>query len=252
MKRKLYLSLTALAIFGSASYAGTMGEIQTNSLRGGWIIGGDVGYGYLSTTEPYLLPVSPTVAEPPLTSRDVQRRKIGSLVGGGYAGYDFHVSERLLMGLEVGYKYLDRSKYHTISNDFLSGVFATKFVKVNQQAVDFLLTGKFFLSPHINLIGKAGAAYVRSKTTENSVVNIVNDFGSLSVAPVIWRIRPEFDLGVGFSFYSNLSLNLIYTHIGGADANVTGLYRFYNVGPDSTPAVFQYNALTAGLSYSFS
>ena len=249
MIKKIGMCLAGLSFISSAGFAGTMGDIQKS--RGGFVVGGDIGYGYLSTSEPVLLPVTPAFGNLFTTEVQVQRRRIGSLVGGGYAGYDFPVLERLLMGAEVGYKYMGQSKYRTTTQDLLSDVTANKRVKVEQQAVDFLVTAKVFLSQNAHLIGKAGAAYVRSQTKETSFVNIVNNFAGLTANPAFWRIKPEFDLGVGYSFYNNLALNLIYTHVGGADANVTGLFRFYNVGPDSTPAVFQYNALTAGLSYTF-
>jgi len=252
LKNRLSMSLAGLSLMCSTAIAGTMGDIAIPT--GHWLIGGDVGYGYLSTTEPFLLPVAAAVTNV-IPDTLVQRRRLGNVVGGGYVGYEFPVLERLFMGMEVGYKYAGQSKYfsRTSTNIFedVTLVAARKHVKVTQQAVDFLLTSKVHLSPHVHLFGKAGAAYVRSQTKERSRVEIANDFAALDISPAMWRIRPEFDLGVGYGFNDKLSVNLTYTFIGGADANVTGLFRFYNVGTDSTPAVFQYNALTAGLSYTF-
>ena len=42
----------------------------------------------------------------------------------------------------------------------------------------------------------------------------------------------------------------MYTYLGGVDGHV-GAIRFYNAVPDRLPAVFRYNALTLGLSYTF-
>ncbi|MBA2656506.1 MAG: hypothetical protein H0U70_05910 [Tatlockia sp.] len=252
MLKKLSLGITAVAAFVSAvSFAGTMGDIQTFPSRGGWIIGGDIGYGYLSTQEEDILaPIPFTI--PPITETLSQRHKIGNLVGGGYVGRDFSVTEPFLLGVEAGYKYLGQSRYQALATDLFSSNLIRTKIRVNQQAVDILLTGKYFVWQNVNLIAKAGAAYVRSKTTDSADFTLSSFTGGLTTVASIWRIKPEFDLGIGYSFGSNLGINLIYTHIGGADTNVTGLFRFYNSGPDRTPAVFQYNGLTAGLSYTFS
>ncbi|MBA2650703.1 MAG: outer membrane beta-barrel protein [Tatlockia sp.] len=250
MKKTLLLGLTGVAsLISAASYAGTMGPIETFH-RGGWIIGGDIGYGYLSTQEEDILAPVP-LTFPALTEVQDQHHKIGDLVGGGYVGRDFEVSNSLLLGLELGYKYLGQSKYkgHTIDN--LSFNFIRTDIQVYQHAVDALLTAKYYVWQGLNLYAKAGAAYVRSKTTQASNFNIGSIAGGLFTEDTIWRIKPEFDLGFGYTFGNNLGVNFTYTHIGGVDTNVTGLFRFYNNGPDRTPAVFQYNGLTAGLSYTF-
>ena len=250
MKKKLVsglISITALTC--TASYAGTMGDIQTFAPRGGWVVGGDIGYGYLSTQEEDLLPPVP-VTIPPVGEALSQNHRIGSLVGGGYLGRDFTFSERILLGLEVGYKYLGKSKYQAFTIDARNN-FISSNIEVNQQAVDFLLTGKVYIWQRLNLIGKVGAAYVCSETKQNSSFNVARFTGGLITDATIWRIKPELGVGVGYTWDTNIGLNIMYTHIGGADTNVTGLYRFFNSGPDRTPAVYQYNALTAGISYTF-
>lgn len=246
MKGNAILGLAALTITSSL-YAGTMGEVQTGP-RGGWVIGADIGYGYLNTQEEEI--ASPTAYTiPPTTEIQDQTHKIGDLVGGGYLGYNFPVSDRLLAGLEFGYKYQGRSKYHSHLVDTSTGSFINNEIKINQQAVDALLTGKYFVWGGLNLIAKAGAAYVHSRTKQDNSFNIGTS-GFLCTNAAIWRIKPEVDLGFGYRF-DKVDLNLTYTHIGGVDTNVTGLFRFYNSGPDRTPAVFEYNALTVGLSYTF-
>lgn len=248
MQKKLSLGLTGIMTFISvASFAGTMGDIQT---RGGWVIGGDIGYGYLSTQEEDLLIPVPATA-PASTEVQNQTHQIGSVIGGAYIGRDFAVLERLLMGFEVGYKYLGQSKYNTFATDVISGDFLRGHVKVNQQAIDFLLTGKVSIWQSLNLIGKIGPAYVRSKTQQNSNFELGGIAGNLTTDATIWRIKPEVGLGLGYTFSNNIGLNFMYTFIGGVDTNVTGLNRFFNSGPDKTPAVYQYNALTAGLNYAF-
>jgi opacity protein-like surface antigen len=250
MKRKLLLSLIgATALVSASSYAGTMGEIASPE-RGGWVIGGDIGYGYLSTQEEDILTPVP-FSTPLSTEIALQKHHIGNLVGGGYVGYAFPVFERLLMGPEVGYKYLGQSKYRSFGSELISGNFLRNHIKVTQQAGDFLLAARLYVSPRFSLIAKAGGAYVYTKTRQENQFFLSTIRGGLNTKASFWRIKPEFSLGAGFGVTSKLDFNVIYTHIGGADANVTGSLRFYNSGPDRTPAVFEYNAITAGLSYTF-
>ncbi|WP_298625139.1 outer membrane beta-barrel protein [uncultured Legionella sp.] len=249
INEKKLLTATA-ALMSIASYAGTMGNIQKSVIHDGWIIGGNIGYGYLaSQEEDLLLPVVPTI--PSSTEIQTQNHDIGSLIGGGYVGRDFAVLDRLAMGFEVGYKYLGQSKYHTRARNTISDEFIGSDIKVNQQAIDFLLTGKIYIWQSLNLIGKVGPAYVRSQTKQNSSFNLGGVVGGMSTDAAIWRIKPEAGVGLGYTFNNNIGIDLMYTYIGGVDANVTGTNRYFNPGPDRTPAVYQYNALTAGLSYTF-
>ena len=251
MKTKIVLGLTGIAaLISASSYAGDMGAVEVNYVRGGWIIGGDVGYGYLSTPEVDIL--APVPFSIPLgTEIQAQNHRLGNAVGGGYLGYNFPVSERLLLGLEGGYKYLGNSRYRSFALDNTFGNFLDNTIKVKQQAVDFLLTGRFYVSPRVNLIAKAGGAYVNTETKQFNRFFIADSTGNLYTNPQFWRIRPEFAFGAGCSVTNNLDVNFMYTHIGGADANVNGFNRFFNAGPDRTPAVFEYNGITGGISYTF-
>lgn len=252
MKNKLVLSCTGFtALLSTMCYGGAMGDMQTNNVhKSRWVIGGDAGFGYLSTQEENLLAPVPN-SIPLNTETQSQDYKVGHFIGGGYLGYNYSVLSTLLLGVEVGYKYLGQSTYHSLARDIISVNTLDNEIKVNQQAVDFLVTGKLYVTQNINFLAKAGPAYVRSQTKQDSRFIFTGISGELSTDAVIWRIKPEFALGVGYTFKDNMDLNLTYTHIGGVDTNVTGLYRFYNVTPDRTPAVFEYNGLTLGLSYTF-
>lgn len=252
MKSKLWLGFTGITtLLSSLGYAGTMGDMQTNgAYKSGWVIGGDIGFGYLNTQEEDILAPVPVMV-PRSTEIQDQDHTLGHVVGGGYLGYNYSVFSSFLMGMEVGYKYLGQSNYHSFSRDLLSVNFLKNDIRVNQQAIDFLLTGKLYVSKNISFLAKAGPAYVRSQTKQDSDFNLVSFAGGLPTDVVIWRIKPEFDLGVGYTIYNNIDLNVTYTHIGGVDTNVTGLYRFYNAVPDKTPAVVEYNGITVGLSYTF-
>lgn len=248
MKCNYWLAVTAcVSITG---YAGTMGSQIGPAHPAGWVIGADIGYGYLSTQEENILaPVPITV--PASTEVQAQSRNIGSLVGGGYLGYNFKVLDALLMGVETGYEYLGQSHYKSLARDLISSNFFNNDIKVNQQAINLLLTSRFYVWQGFSFIGKAGAAVVRSETNSKSNFNLPPFIGGLPTDAVIWRIRPEFSLGLGYPIANQMDLNLVYTHIGGVDTNVTGLFRYYSATPDILPAVFEYNGLTLGLSYSF-
>ncbi|MBA2710313.1 MAG: hypothetical protein H0U57_06970, partial [Tatlockia sp.] len=143
MKGNLILSLTALAV-STSIYAGTMGEVQTAPRGSSWVIGGDIGYGYLSTQEEDILaPTALTI--PPTTELQNQTHNIGDMVGGGYVGFNFPVLERLLMGIEFGYKYQGQSRYDSFAVETVGGNFIRNNISVNQQAVDALLTSKLYI-----------------------------------------------------------------------------------------------------------
>lgn len=265
--------MCGLFVSYSIAHAGTMGAAATYPM--GFLIGGDIGYGYLSTQESTLSEPAPYVSSFVTTGTDsgqlVQSRKLGSLVGGGYLGYELPLLERMFVGGEVGYKYMGRSSYSTqtftnwtdqsIFNVTTSGAsLLRQSVTVTQQAVDFLLTGKIYVWDKVNIFGKAGAAYVFSQTKQQfssdftasfNRVNLQDDI-FLNPNPTIWRIKPELQIGAGYLFTDHLDAHLNYTYIGGTDGNTNGAAGFYaNQFVANNPGVFQYNALTAGLSYHF-
>jgi len=250
MKNNILASIGLAALTTVTAYAGTMGAQATYPM--GFSVGGDIGYGYLSTQETYLKALN-EVGSPDILT---QHKGIGRFIWGAHAGYDTPVLERLLLGVEVGYKDMGRSSYSSynyspasVNKDLLSTT-----VRVEQQAVDFLLSSRLYVLNGLNLFGKAGAAYVRSNTSSNysETFTTVGPFTTfISEDPTTWRIRPEFDLGVGYSFTHNLDLHVMYTYINGTDGDTNGLSRFYSFGQNSTVGTFGYNALSAGLSYYF-
>ncbi|TAL63171.1 MAG: hypothetical protein EPN84_05380 [Legionella sp.] len=257
MKSILNLSLTALLI-SNAGFAGTMGDVHSMGPHSGWLVGGDVGYGYLSTQETDLNAPAFTSQSPATTAFQIQDHRIGQWVGSGYLGYNFLITERFLAGLESGYKYLGESKYSTrlqAPTGSTGGSF-NESVKVEQQAIDVLITGRYFVWNKVNFIGKAGAAFVYSQTKQlyTQIINVPSTSFPNAVFygnDKIWRIKPELAVGVGYSFNEHLNLNLLFTHIHG-DNGVVGAFRFFSIlGGDNTPAAYEYNGVTAGLSWNF-
>lgn len=126
-----------------------------------------------------------------------------------HGGYDVPVLERVLAGLEIGYKDLGQSSYTNDSRfpaNYLgsdgNAEVINNSITFTQQAIDFLVTSRVYILNGLNIFGKAGAAYVRSKSNiqysqqfspfADPTKDEVNQ--SISANPVIWRIRPEFAL----------------------------------------------------------
>lgn len=240
MKIGLY-GITTL--FCTSIYAGTMGDGLAQSK---WIVGGSIGYGYLSTQEENILT---EIADNSIPQALDQSHDLGNMIGGLYVGYSVPALSHFLAGLEIGYKYLGQSKYNSSYADILSSIYLVNNAKVNQQAVDFLLTAKLPIVNRISFVGKAGAAYVRSQTETSSDTNFFSDPSSFSSNTTIWRIKPEINIGMDYAINDTIDLNLMYNWIGGIDSNSNGYLRFYNAFADILPAVFEYNAITLGISY---
>jgi hypothetical protein len=194
------------------------------------------------------------------------------VIGGGHVGYDVQFMNPLLFGAEIGYKYLGRSTYKLNSDgsemDYVlngngqyvgitgTAAFAEQ-VKLNQQAIDLLVTGRLYVWGDASIVAKAGAAYVQS-TYQNNYSGIP-DFPGVNAPSIaysskksIWRVRPEVSLGFGYTFHDNLDLRLTYTYINGTDGNNLGVTRYFPSSyGDSAPGTFAYNALSVGLNYYF-
>ena len=255
--------------------AGSMGDVATTQHVGGFVVGGNLGYGYLSSHEANNINDITTGAA--LSSKKpslAKNYRNGHFIWGAHGGYDFALNNMFLVGVESGYKSLGQSSgwsksytYQSASNipsqstNYTTTI--TSYSYINKQlAVDFLITGHVYVYdrfPGLNLIGKAGAAYVRAHDSINFTssfntpisTNISSPYAlSDYQSPVIWRIEPEVNLGVGYSFPHGVDVNVLYTYIGGTDGNTStnGSATNYN-----TPlqAVFAFNSLSAEINYRF-
>ena len=101
VKHRVLLGLGISALCIVSADAGTMAATRT--YPAGFVIGGDVGYGYLNTQERDL---ADSLGPFAIASGNVltQHHELGHFIGGAHAGYDFPVLERLLAGFEMGYK----------------------------------------------------------------------------------------------------------------------------------------------------
>lgn len=263
---KCTMGFVGFAALGSVSvHAGTMGSVSSSTYPSGFLIGGDIGYGYLSTQESNLAPQQLNSSPPTPGIIDIQSHHLGKFIWGAHAGYDIPILEKFLAGFEVGYKSLGNSTYsqseHYLAQVlYFNPVSINQTVKVTQQAIDFLVTSRFYVQNGLNIFGKAGAAYVRSNIANyfSQQFDTKSDFAptefdsALSSSRTVWRIRPELDIGVGYSFKNNLEFHVMYTYINGTDGNTNGNNGFYSSNePATSQGTFTYNALTAGLSYYF-
>ena len=269
MKKAVLLGFGVAALSAVATHAGTMGAATTGgAYPAGFVIGGDVGYGYLSFAEvASIIPPSPASGAFSLNN--------GAFIWGVHGGYDISILDRLLMGFEVGYKDLGQSSL-AFSISYPKNYFDTNdpvnqnsSITLDQQAIDILVTTRVYVLNGLNIFGKAGPAYVRSKSNDQSVVNYpagtganINEVSqSINVSPVIWRLRPELAIGVGYSFKNNLDVHLMYTYINGADFNeaagpLSQLTSTVNsnvstIRTNTFSGVAAYNAVSVGLSYYF-
>ena len=230
MKGKILWTLGAAVAYSVASYAGTMGAAEQSNYPAGFVIGGDVGYGYLSTQETDLvLPVSQLP-----TTRQQQNHDIGNIIGGGHIGYDYLLWDRVVAGFEVGYKYLGNSTFNATfpSLSLLSpSPVETINAKVTQQAIDLLVTSRLYVWKGLSIEAKAGGAFVNSAaknrwTITNPSTGAYSDVWEVN--PSVWRLEPEVGIGGGWLLGRGVSLLGMYTHIFGnsfaANPSMNGAY----------------------------
>jgi hypothetical protein len=256
--------LTGLAICVSVTAAYANGDIQTSYAKPGFVVGLEGGWGNLNTPDP----VYPRGFILPFDTATVYFNKdhdIGDFMWGAHVGYDFQTGSNSLVGVELGYKDLGRSKYSSnlgINFDEDSSIdFATDFSrKIDQQAVDLLLSYHYFVYQGFNVFAKAGVADVYSKTRQNLSVSLDTDdttfnniripaaifngeISALSGSKSIWRLEPEVQLGAGYMFAQHVNVYAFYDHIGDTDSSV---------GDHLTQAkVYNSNSVWAGISYTF-
>jgi hypothetical protein len=144
----------------------------------------------------------------------------GSLMFNGYFGYNFQLNNYILLGTEIGYQFLGVSN-HTDEQEFSNE-------KLAQQGADLLFTGHIYVYKGWNFLAKLGAAFV----VQNSKNIIYKDNESM----LMFRIRPEYAIGMGYTFAKQTDLHVFYQHVG-------------NEGDDDTIAAT--NALMLGVAYTF-
>jgi len=229
-----FIVASALALAGTTAKAGKLDAIK------GFEIGIEGGVGYLGTLDHTLFNV-PGYYEDEFSVNiyDIynERYDVGAFVWGAHIGYNLEVFPSAVLGFEVGYKDLGESSYdsnyqhHYASNSRIDNVNISIHRGIEQQAVDLLLTGRYFLWQKLNILGKAGVAYVRSETDQQA---LSTEITQLRIGPVwheyvetnpynydntIWRLRPEIALGVSYIFNQHFDVHVVWNHIFAFDSD---------------------------------
>lgn len=253
--RKIIFTSIAITFVGcgSAFASGAMAPVAP-AHPGGWLIGIDGGYGQLSTLQGNLRSdwVNPDYIMPE-GSVYSQNHDIGEFVWGGYLGREFNLSENALLGLELGYKNLGKSTY----NYFLFQAPPVNHteswnIKIDQQAVDLLLTGKYFIYSGLNVFAKAGVALVDATTKQNYLEKDPQFADrSYNYDKSFWQLEPEIALGFGYSFASNWDVHLMYDYVHGTDGNVMNNNDETVFSPAyKQTRTYESNSVFLGVSYS--
>lgn len=123
----------------------------------------------------------------------------GSLSMNGYVGYNFQFNNYLLLGTEVGLQFLGANSYTTDEQEYNEQ-------SLSQGAADILFTSHFYVYKGWNFFGKLGAALV-FQDSENIIYKDNSEI-------TMFRIRPEYALGLGYTFCKKTDIHFTYEHIG--------------------------------------
>jgi hypothetical protein len=267
--QKFIRVLTGLAICASAS-AYAMGEYAPAYFKPGFVLGVDGGYGFLNTPDK-MYPGDFTLVNPMPNGGNVwnlvldQHQNIGSFIWGVHAGYDFQTGTNSLVGLELGYKDLGRSKYEvegTYHNDvnaidMYPLVNATISQKMDEQALNLLLTYHYYVYQGFNVFAKAGVADVYASQHQNIDVAITGRINEKQLQTLtfngsmlgldgcnhVWRFEPDMQIGAGYTFAQHVNVYAYYEHIGD---NAPSIWDHL-----SQAKAYAINSVWAGVSYTF-
>jgi opacity protein-like surface antigen len=288
MQKTLLGIVTSAALFCSASFA-SGGLVQPMPVApahpAGWIIGLDGGYSEINSMDSDLLPnfrphaLSAFDDHIVYTPNYNQDHDMGDFMWGLHLGRDFNVTDNFLMGVEVGYKDFGKNTYDENFNPTLDAVIHDRnripetdsryglnqgwSVDIKQQAIDFLLTGKYYMWEGLNANAKAGLAYVKSKTNSNFSASVYQDdhlnqtlYTNKGISnnweESEWRLEPEFALGLGYSFTPNIDATIWYDYIHGTDGNEQNNVSGENFGIQNESAhSYSINSVLLSLGYKF-
>ncbi|KPJ67377.1 MAG: hypothetical protein AMJ43_03700 [Coxiella sp. DG_40] len=221
----------------------------------GWVVGANVGWGYLDAPEDNLAFGDNDYYHIPDLTHLSQSHDIGDIVWGVHGGRTFSITYNMLLGFDVGYKDLGRSKYKSTgkwNGSYISPFYLSR--KVDQQAIDILLTCNYFVWQGLNLFAKAGMAYVGSTTKQT--FDIMYESLPYNAKKSIWELRPELIFGMGYMFNNHIDVHLLYDYIYGVSETKWNKYGddYWNgkYGPiPPKPRTYGANLVMGGISYTF-
>jgi hypothetical protein len=181
-------------------------------VKAGPIIGEDIGYLHHS--------IYP--GQDDITNIDSRVDYFGSITVNAYVGYNFQFNNYLLLGAEIGGGFLSSTSYSDSHNPEYNNE------ELAQYALDILFTSHLYVYKGWNFFGKLGAAMLY-QVSKNIIYKDNQEIA-------MFRIRPEYAIGLGYTFSKQIDLHFMYQHIGSeSDA-------------DSIAAS---DALLLGVSYTF-
>ncbi|MGD9153355.1 MAG: outer membrane beta-barrel protein [Gammaproteobacteria bacterium] len=204
-----------LLVTGAAIALGTVGvssaavsaapSNNTGITLPGFYVGVGAGYGGMYTK---------------LSSAD---KRMGTIYGGhsektrgfaarGSLGYLWALPQvqNFQLGAELGYNYYPKNKYSI-------GTAPRYSWNYKGWNADLLAVGKYnFNNTGFNIIGKAGAAYIRQKTTIVDTSPMGVEVSPAAGSYTKKAVKPEAAIGVGYDINQNIGINLIYSHIFGS------------------------------------
>lgn len=199
MKKIILASIAATSLTAvSVAMAGGPDQINVPASKGGLYLGVGIGAGALDAP-------SDIVSAPMATALGITNQNQADnwgFAGRLNAGYLVDVSSKLLVGGEVGYTYLPKTKY-----TFDSPAATNNQLKYTDYAIDMLGVAKYMLDRGFNVFGKLGAAYVNQEAKLNW--NGASDKDTTS------KVLPEVAVGAGFDITPVLGVEATYAHIFG-------------------------------------
>lgn len=284
-KLSVIAAVGILCVSGVACAGGPIASVPCPGFaKTGPELGIQGGYGFIGTPERNLFNRADWVLAP--SSFYVEKftfnenHSIGDWVWGAYGAYNFKISANKTVGVQLGYKDFSKSTYNSIyADNYIIAAQPPVFkgftwtytnntsVSIKQQAVDLLLTAHYWVWDGLNVFGKAGAAYVNSKITQDQHASIVenplidqdaNTFFNDFYSQDIWRLRPEVELGIGFTFNQYLDLSLSYNHLF-SDGNNTANFKLDDtflgsnnpLAPRIPAFIYSVDTVMVGLSVRF-
>jgi opacity protein-like surface antigen len=227
MKKILLTSALSVAMSTTVLAASTP-WVQMPS-KAGVVVGAEFGGAIIQTPTKKLY----NTAEMANGSASVNR---GSFAYGAHLGYDFALTQNVLLGPELGYYSNGLSQYK--GSD--AGVFSDK-VKVRSNDIDLLAKLTYMFFNGWNVFGKAGVARVTQK------FDAVTAFGTTlaSAKKTEHQYKPELGIGVGYEFGSNIGFTVSYHHIFGTNSSN------FRTKANRAKKVYAVDALMAAITYRF-
>lgn len=197
-----------------ASTANTTSSEQTAMHPGGWHVGITNGFSIINTQEGKLGALNSAASW-----SDV-KIKNQAYSGGVYLGYDWAITNRWLLGAEVGYQ--DFARVKTQYNVFTSPNYSMSY-QTKLQALNALLTAKYWLNQKLDVFTKLGMMYEQEQREVMCTSGTCTADYALSspVKATEYHLNPEMQAGLGWQFSAQWNINLAYQHVFNQNISLT-------------------------------